>query len=49
MIESYLVEGEEKVFELNIYEANDADFKKSLIRIYHDAKNPSRIILPVLN
>jgi putative CocE/NonD family hydrolase len=34
---------------MNIYEANDADFKKSLIRIYHDAKNPSRIILPVLN
>ncbi len=34
---------------MNIYEANDADFKKSMIKIYHDAKNPSRIILPVLN
>jgi putative CocE/NonD family hydrolase len=33
---------------MNIYEANDNDFKKAVIRIYHDAKNPSRIILPVL-
>lgn len=33
---------------LNIYEANDSDFQKSTIRIYHDAANASRIILPVL-
>ena len=33
---------------MNIYEANDTDFQKAVIRIYHDAKNPSRIILPVL-
>ena len=33
---------------MNIYEANDTDFKKAVIRIYHDAKNSSRIILPIL-
>lgn len=33
---------------LNIYEANDSDFQKATIRIYHDAVNASRIILPVL-
>ncbi len=32
----------------NIYEAKPEDFKKATIRIYHDAKNPSSIILPVL-
>ncbi len=32
----------------NIYEANDSDFKKSTIRIYHDKTNFSKIILPVL-
>jgi len=34
---------------MNIYEANDSDFKKALIKIYHDAGNPSRFILPVLD
>lgn len=34
---------------LNIYEAKPEDFKKATIRIYHDAKNASNIILPVLN
>lgn len=33
---------------LNIYEANENDFQKSTIRIYHDAANASQIILPVL-
>jgi uncharacterized protein len=33
---------------VNIYEANDADFIKSVIKIYHDASNASSIILPVL-
>ncbi len=32
----------------DIYQANDSDFQKSTIRIYHDAAHPSRIILPVL-
>jgi len=34
---------------MNIYEANDSDFKKAVIRIYHDAGYPSRIIIPVLD
>lgn len=34
---------------MNIYEANAADFKKAVIRIFHDAKNPSSVILPVMN
>jgi len=33
---------------LNIYEANDSDFQKETIRIYHDATNSSNIVLPVL-
>ncbi len=33
---------------LNIYEANDSDFIKSVIRIFHDKVNASKIILPVL-
>lgn len=33
---------------MNIYEANESDFQKSTIRIYHDAANPSQIILPVI-
>ncbi len=32
----------------NIYEANDKDFQKADIRIYHDGANQSKIILPVL-
>lgn len=34
---------------MNIYEANETDFKKAVIRIFHDAKNPSSIVLPVMN
>ncbi len=34
---------------LDIYKANDSDFQKAGIRIYHDAENQSKIILPVLN
>ncbi len=33
---------------LDIYHANDDDFQKANITIYHDAKNSSRIILPVM-
>jgi putative CocE/NonD family hydrolase len=33
---------------MNIYEANDSDFQKATIRIYHDATNSSNIVLPVL-
>ncbi len=33
---------------VNIYTANDSDFQKADIRIYHDAQHPSSIILPVL-
>jgi predicted acyl esterase len=33
---------------LNIYEANDSDFQKATIRIYHDGANSSNIVLPVL-
>jgi uncharacterized protein len=33
---------------VNIYTADEKDFKKSTIRIYHDAKNPSAVILPVV-
>ncbi len=32
----------------DIYKANESDFQKSDIRIYHDASHPSKIILPVL-
>ena len=33
---------------VNIYEAHEEDFQKSTIRIWHDNKNASKIILPVL-
>jgi putative CocE/NonD family hydrolase len=33
---------------VNIYEAKPSDFKKSTIRLYHDADKFSSIILPVL-
>ncbi len=33
---------------LNIYKANDSDFQKSTIRIYHDNINASKITLPVM-
>lgn len=33
---------------LNIYKAGDKDFKKSIIRIYHDAINQTNFVLPVL-
>jgi len=32
----------------DIYKANESDFQKATIRIYHNASNPSKIILPVL-
>ncbi len=33
---------------MNIYEAVEADFKKAMIKIYHDATNTSKIFLPIL-
>lgn len=33
---------------MNIYEANENDFQKSTIRIYHDAGNSSQIVLPII-
>jgi uncharacterized protein len=33
---------------VDIYKADDSDFQKATIRIYHDAVNASKIILPVL-
>jgi putative CocE/NonD family hydrolase len=33
---------------VDIYTANDSDFQKETIRIWHDSEHPSRIILPVL-
>jgi uncharacterized protein len=33
---------------VNIYEAKQSDFQKATIRIYHDEKNASNILLPVL-
>jgi len=33
---------------VNIYEAVQSDFQKAAIRIYHDEKNASNILLPVL-
>ncbi len=32
----------------DIYTCDDSDFQKANIKIYHDASNPSKIILPVL-
>ena len=34
---------------VNIYEAKESDFQKAAIRIYHNERNSSFIILPVLN
>jgi putative CocE/NonD family hydrolase len=34
---------------INIYEADEKDFQKAAIKIYHNAKYPSSIILPVLS
>jgi len=33
---------------MDIYKADDSDFQKANIRIYHDGEHPSKIILPVL-
>ena len=33
---------------IDIYKADDSDFQKANIRVYHDAAHPSKIILPVL-
>ena len=33
---------------VDIYKANDSDFQKATIKIYHDAVNASKIVLPVL-
>jgi putative CocE/NonD family hydrolase len=33
---------------INIYKCDDKDFKKATIKIHHDAKNASAIILPIL-
>lgn len=33
---------------VNIYTADDSDFQKATIRIYHDSNNPSNIILPII-
>jgi hypothetical protein len=33
---------------VNIYEANESDFQKSDIRIFHDSRYPSSIILPIV-
>ncbi len=34
---------------VDIYKADDSDFQKATIKIFHDATNASKIILPVLN
>jgi putative CocE/NonD family hydrolase len=34
---------------INIYTADDKDFRKAQIKVYHDAKNASGIVLPILN
>ncbi|HEV2480418.1 MAG TPA: CocE/NonD family hydrolase [Puia sp.] len=33
---------------VDIYTADDSDFRKETIRVFHDSEHPSRIILPVL-
>ena len=33
---------------MNIYKADESDFKKATIRIYHDAANQTKFILPVI-
>jgi hypothetical protein len=32
---------------VNIYTCDDSDFKKSTIRIFHDVKHASSVVLPV--
>jgi len=34
---------------VNIYEYADNDFQKATIKIHHDSKNVSGLLLPVLN
>jgi putative CocE/NonD family hydrolase len=34
---------------VNIYQCSDNDFQKATIKIYHDSKNASNVLLPVLN
>ena len=34
---------------IDIYHANENDFQKATIRVYHDGTNNSKIVLPVLN
>ncbi|MEP6594412.1 MAG: CocE/NonD family hydrolase [Ginsengibacter sp.] len=34
---------------VNIYECNDNDFQKATMKIYHDSKNASSLVLPVFN
>ncbi len=34
---------------INIYTASDSDFQKANIKIYHDAVNQTKFILPILN
>ena len=33
---------------VDIYTANDSDFQKETIKVFHDADHASRIVLPVL-
>ncbi|MEY2916949.1 MAG: hypothetical protein RIS73_663, partial [Bacteroidota bacterium] len=33
---------------VDIYHCKDSDFQKAIIKIYHDAANASKIVLPVL-
>ena len=33
---------------MNIYNADDSDFQKAAIRVYHDKEHTSKIIIPVL-
>jgi hypothetical protein len=33
---------------INIYTADDKDFRKAQIRVYHDSKNASGVVLPIL-
>jgi len=33
---------------VDIYTANDSDFQKETIRVFHDSEHPSRIILPIM-
>lgn len=33
---------------MNIYTAKESDYQKATIRIYHDANNPSTVLLPIM-